>query len=234
MNCNISLFLVSLCLRGEVLPATCSPPHLIVFSTLLSLVFFFQSSSSPAFLISLLTQSSHLSLGLPRLLLPCSRNSAALGSLSSAILSTCPAHCNLPLISLSVKLLYTPVSSLNSTILRLSALVTLAIFRTQLFSHTCSLCCCSSVSANVSVQYRHAGVTHVLMTLPFSLFGIRRSAITTSTALPPRVRSSLYSSTYLSLRLPVSAHCNVNALSSLVSNSQIGWFRRWGLGLVSC
>ena len=171
--------------RGEVMPATCSLPHLLVFSTLLCIV---SSSSSslppPAFFTSLFTQSSHLSLGLPRLLLPCSRNSAALfGNRSSAILSTCPAHCNLLLTSLSVKLLYTPVSSLNSTILRLSALVTLAIFRTQLFSHTCSLCCCSSVSAKVSVPYRQAGVTQVLMTLPFSLFEICRSAITPSTDL---------------------------------------------------
>ena len=128
--------------RGEVLPATSSPPHLIVFSTLMSLVFFFfQSSSSPVFLTSLLTQSFHLSLGLPLLLLPYSRNSVALfGSLSSAILSTCPAHCSLLLTSLYVKLLCTHVSSLNSTILLLSALVPLAIFRTQLFSHTCSLC----------------------------------------------------------------------------------------------
>ncbi len=77
--------------RVEVLPTTSSPPHLIVFSTLL----FLQSSSSPAFLTSLLTQSSHLSLGLPCLLLPCSHNSATLfGSLSSAIISTCPAHCS--------------------------------------------------------------------------------------------------------------------------------------------
>ena len=57
-----------------------------LFHPPLSLVFFFQSSSSPAFLTSLLTQSSHLRLGRPRLLLPCSRNSSALcGSLSSAI-----------------------------------------------------------------------------------------------------------------------------------------------------
>ena len=70
--------------------------------------------------ISLLIQSSHLSLGLPRLLLSCSRNSAApVGSLSSAIISTCPAHCNRLLTSLSDKLLCIPVSSLNSTILRL-------------------------------------------------------------------------------------------------------------------
>ena len=101
-----------------------------LFHPPLSLVF--QFSSSPAF-TSLLTQSSHLSLGLPRLLLPSSRNSAVLfGSLSSAILSTCPAHCNLLLTSLSVKLLCTPVSSLSCTILLLSALVTHAIFRSQL------------------------------------------------------------------------------------------------------
>ena len=76
----------------------------------------------------LLTQSSHLSLGIPRFLLPCSRNSAALFvSMSSAILSTCLAHSyrSLLLTSHSLKLLYTPVSSLNSTILLLSALVTL-------------------------------------------------------------------------------------------------------------
>ena len=123
--------------RGEVLPATFSPPHLIVFSTLLCLLFsFFQSSSSPAFLTSLLTQSSYLSLGLPRLLLPCSHNYAALfGSLSSAILSTCPAHCNLLLTSLSVKLLCTPVSSVNSTILRLSALVTCYFSDPVVFAH---------------------------------------------------------------------------------------------------
>ena len=60
----------------------------------------------------------------------------------------------------------------------MSALVNLAIFRTQLFSHTCSLCCCSSVSVKVSVSYKHAGVTQVLMTLPFSFFEIRQSAIT--------------------------------------------------------
>ena len=93
----------------------------------MSLVFLFQSSSSPSFLASLLTQSSHLSLGLHRFLLPSSRNSAAFfRSLSSAILSTCPAHCILLLTNLSVKLLCTPVSSLNSIIILLSALVTLA------------------------------------------------------------------------------------------------------------
>ena len=158
--------------RGEVLPScnfvTASSASL--FHPPLSPVFFFQSPSSPVFFTSILTQSSHLSIGLPRLLLPCSRNSAALFcSLSSAILSTCPALCSLLLTSLSVKLLCTHVSSLNSTILRLSALVTLAIFRTQLFSHTCSLCCCSSsVGAKISVAYRHAGGTCLHVTVCWS------------------------------------------------------------------
>ena len=99
-----------------------------LFHPTLSPVIFFESPSSPAFFTSLLTQSSHLSIGLHRLLLSCSRNSAALfGSLSSGILSMCPAHCNPLLTSLSVNLLCTPVSSINSTSLRLSAFVTLAI-----------------------------------------------------------------------------------------------------------
>ena len=153
---EISLFLVSLCQVWGAARNFFTASSDSVFHPPLYLVFFFQSSSSPAFLTSLLTQSSHLSLGLPRLLLPCSRNSAALfGSLSPAILSTCPVHCNLLLTSLSVKLICTPVSSLNSTILRLSALVSLAIFRAKLFLHTCSLCCCSSVSVKVSVPYRN-------------------------------------------------------------------------------
>ena len=55
------------------------------------------------------------------------------GSLSSAILSTFLAHCSLLLTSLHTPVLCTPVSSLNSLILRLSARVTLAIFRTHFF-----------------------------------------------------------------------------------------------------
>ena len=105
-----------------------------LFHPPLSLVFIFQSSSSHAFLASLLPQSLHHSLDLHRLLLPTSCNSASLfGSMSSAILSTCPAQCSLILNSHSVKLLWTPVSPLNSTILLLSALITLAVFRTHLF-----------------------------------------------------------------------------------------------------
>ena len=68
-----------------------------LFHPPMSPVFFFQSSSSPVFL-------SSLSIRLPRLPLPSSRNSAALfGSLSSAILSTCPAnsYCSL-LIAISL------------------------------------------------------------------------------------------------------------------------------------
>ena len=146
---NISLFLFSLCQGWYAAHNFFTASSDSLFHPPLSLVFFFLSSSSPAFF----TQSSHITLGLARLL-PSSRNYAALfGSLSSAILSTCPAHCSLLPVSLSVKLLCTPVSSLNSTILLLSALITLALFRTQLFSHTCSLCWCRSVIANVSVPF---------------------------------------------------------------------------------
>ena len=232
-RCSLSLFLFFPLSRGAAHNFFIASSYSL-FHPPLSLVFFFQSSSSPAFLTSLLTQFSNLSLGLPRLLLPCSRNSAALfGSLSSAILSTCPAHCNLLLTSLSVKLLCTPVSSLNSTILRLSALVTLATFRTQLFWHTCNLCCCSSVITRVSVPYRHVGVTQVLTTLPLSLFVIRRSAITPSTALHTLAPACSLRRTSLSLRLPVSAHCpscvheNVPLsqflLSSSLSSSSLWW-----------
>ena len=83
-----SLFLVSLCqgwgaARTFFTASSDSPFHPPMYLVF----FFFQSFSSPAILTSLLTQSSHLSLGLPRLLLPCSRNYAALfGGLSSAIL----------------------------------------------------------------------------------------------------------------------------------------------------
>ena len=144
-----------------MLPATFSPPHLLFFSTLLCLLS--SSSSLPPLL-----PSSHLSLHSPPI--------SALASL----ISSCPALVTLPLSSVighrpsflrvqptvvcssSVSLSSSsalPSLPSNSTILRLSALVTLGIFRTLLFSHTCSLYCCSSVSAKVSVPYRHAGVT---------------------------------------------------------------------------
>ena len=69
-----------------MLSATSKPPLLSLFHPPLYPVFFFQSSSSPAFLTYLITQSSHLSLSLHRLLLSSSHNYAALfGSLSSAM-----------------------------------------------------------------------------------------------------------------------------------------------------
>ena len=85
-----------------------SPPHLLFFSTLLCLIL-------P---VSLLSCLLHISLNtvLPSQPWPPSSppalvtySAALFGSLSSAILSTCPAHCNLLLTSLSVKLLCTPV-----------------------------------------------------------------------------------------------------------------------------
>ena len=68
----LSLFLVSLCQGWGAACNFFTASSDSLFHPPLSLVFFFQSSSSPAFLTSLLTQSSHLSLGLPRLLLPLS------------------------------------------------------------------------------------------------------------------------------------------------------------------
>ena len=97
-----------------------------MFNPSLSLVFFYQSSSSPAFLTSLLTQSSHLSIGLPRLLLPCSRMSTALsGSLSPSsfqrVMSTvvCSSPVSLSSSSALLSLPLTPpfVSSLPSLLL---------------------------------------------------------------------------------------------------------------------
>ena len=100
LMCNFnSLFLVCLCKGCGAARNFFTASSDRIFYPPMYLVFFFQSSSSPAFVTSLLTQSSHLSIGLPRLLLPYSRNYAALfGSLSSAILSTCPAHYNLLLL----------------------------------------------------------------------------------------------------------------------------------------
>ena len=67
-------------IRGEVLPATFSLPHLLFFSTLLCLL-------SPSSIIPPLLSSSHLSLHCP-----------PISSLAS-IVSSCPAHVTLPLSS---------------------------------------------------------------------------------------------------------------------------------------
>ena len=137
-------------IRGRVLSATSSPPHLMVFSTLPCLLS--SSSSLPPLL-----PSSHLSQHSPPI------------SALAALVSSCPPHVTLPLSSVVchppsfLRVLPTVVCSspvsLSSSSALLSALATLAIFRTQLFSHTCSLCCCRSVIAKVSVPNRHADVT---------------------------------------------------------------------------
>ena len=164
-------------ISGEVLPATFSPPNLLLVSTLLCLL----SSSS---IFTPLLSTSHLSLHSPPISVLASR------------VSSCPAHVTLLLSSVvfhrpsflrdqPTVICSSPVSLSSTTALPSLPLTPhspvcsrYAIFRTQLFPHTCSLCYCSTVRANVSVTYRHAGVTQVLMTLPFSLFEIRPSAIT--------------------------------------------------------
>ena len=72
---HISFFLFSLC-QGRGAARNLSPPHLIVFppcSVSCLLLPVFLVSCLPHISLKL-TQASHLSLGLPRLLLPCSRN----------------------------------------------------------------------------------------------------------------------------------------------------------------
>ena len=137
-------------IMGRVLSATSSLPHLIVFSTLPCLLS--SSSSLPSLLLS-----SHVSQHSPPI------------SALSCLVSSCPPHVTMPLSSvichppsfprvLPTVVCSSPVSLSSSSAL-LSALATVAIFRTQLFSHTCSLCCCRSVIAKVSVPYRHTDVT---------------------------------------------------------------------------
>ena len=115
----------------------------ISFHRSLLLAFSLNFSSSSAFLRSLFTQSSHLSCGLPRFLEPsCLVVSALFGSLSSFIRTMCPAHFIRLLTILPTIQALVPTSSLRSFILRLSTLLTPAIFLIQLFSHTCSLLLC--------------------------------------------------------------------------------------------
>ena len=97
-----------------MLSATSPPHHLRVFSTLLCL---FSSSSN-----SLLSCYPLISPYMPPI------------SELAALVSFYPPHVTQPL---------SCVVCLNSTILPLSALVTLTTFRTQFFPHTCSLCCSS-------------------------------------------------------------------------------------------
>ena len=139
-------------------PATSSPPHLIVFSTPPPSV---SCLLLPVFLLSCLPHIS-LNIVLPYQHWPPISPPHVTLSLSSVVCHPPSFQRVLPTVVCS-SLVYLSSSSaallslpFNSTILLLSALVTLAIFRTQLFSHTCSLCCCSSVIAKVSVPYRHA------------------------------------------------------------------------------
>ena len=133
-------------IRGEVLPATSSPPHLIVFSPLLCLM---SSSSS---------------------LLSCLPPISALVSLVS-----CPAHVTLPVSSvvchppsflrvLPTVVCSSPVSLSSSSALPslplmppfFSCLLSLLLlfFVPSCFRTLAAFCCCISVCAKVSVPYR--------------------------------------------------------------------------------
>ena len=213
---------------GEVLLATFSPPHLIVFSTLLCLVFFFQSSSSPAFLTSLFFgYISYYHRGIRHRVLTNQRDRSyvyAVVSLAAggppipalaSLVSSCPTHVTLPLSSVvchppsflrvqPTVICPSPVSLSSSSAFPSLPLTppffsclpsfTLAIFRTQLFSHICSLCCCSSVRAKVSVPCWCHTSAHYVALKSFGDPPVRHHSLNCS----PRVRSGLYSSTYLS------------------------------------
>ena len=143
----------SLLYRGEGQVKYCRATlSVLSFHSFLSAAPSLHLSSSPDLLMSLLTQSSHLSCGLPLFLRPFS-TSALFARLLASILTKWPAHLILLLTNLPVRLHCIPTSFLRSFILLLSTLFVLVIRRTRLFSQTCSFCCCS-VNATVSRPYR--------------------------------------------------------------------------------
>ena len=71
----------------------------------------------------------------------------------SSILTKWHSHLILPLTNLPVWLHCIPSSFLRSFILLLSTLFVLVIRRTQLFSQTCSFCCCCSVNIQQNVAH---------------------------------------------------------------------------------
>ena len=156
LSCHIScvFFLWFPCVGVRLVycwPLRSTATFVTCFHWSLLLAFSLHFSSSSAFLRSLFTQSSHLSCVLPRFLKrSCFFVSDLFGNLSSLILLMCPAHFIRLLTSLLTMQALVQTSSLRSFILLLSTFFTPAILLIQLFSHTCSLCRCSSDKANVS------------------------------------------------------------------------------------
>ena len=104
-------------------------------------------------------------------------HNAILGSRSSTILSTCPAHFTQLFTNPLIRHFSMPSSSLRSSIPLLSILFTPAIHLTQLCSHTCSLCCCLSVRAIVSRPYKHVGVMYAPRNFRFNFVEILSAKI---------------------------------------------------------
>ena len=128
-----------------------------------------------AFLTSLFTQSSQLSCGrFSFLQSSCFFVSDIFGNLSSFIMTMCPAHFIRLFTILPTIQALVPTYYLRSFILLLYTLFTSAILIVQLFSHTCSLCCCSSNRAIIATG---------IQDLPFSLLETFLSIITPSTFL---------------------------------------------------
>ena len=160
-----------------MLSATSQPHHLIVFSTILCV---FSSSSN-----SRISCYPLISPYMPPI------------SELATLVSFCPPRVTQPL---------SCVVCLNSTILPLSALVTLYYFSYPVSSHTCRLCCCSSVRCPL-VFWRSAS--------PPSPPSTALHAFATACALrrhTPSIYLSLSLSLSLSFRISVSAQSSPHNL----------------------
>ena len=126
----------SLPYRGESQVKYCRATlSALYFHSFLSAAPSLHFSPSPDLLMSLLTQSSHLSCGLPLFLRPlCFSISALFASLLASILTKWPAHLILLLTNLPVRLHCIPTSFLRSFILLLSNLLFL-LFNKPSCSH---------------------------------------------------------------------------------------------------
>ena len=114
------------------------------------LVFSLHISSSSAFLRPLFKQSCHELWSSSFSSIYCLCVSHLLGNISYFILTICPTHFTQFLTILPTAQDLFRISSLRSFIRRLTIPFTPSILIIQLFSHNCSLCCCSSDRDEVS------------------------------------------------------------------------------------
>ena len=131
----------------------------------------------------------------------------------------CPAHfirllTILPTIHDLVK-----TSCLWSYILLLSTLFTPALVLIQLFSHTCSLFCCSSDRTNVAKPlYVLAGTTQESRTFPISFLEICQSILTLSTLVDAFDTVCIPRRTSISTRPLSGTSCRTHNVISVVGH----------------